>query len=180
MNTTPGNPARVLPATPVTANTLHETLTRLYDLLAELTALSERKLSAMRAANAVELQQIALLESRLLPQLVDSQQRRDAVLARLAQSLHGLAPDAPRLSAALEKLPEPWRSKLAAKTEGLRALAEKLKHNNRLAADVAQGVQSHIRAVFAAVAEAQQEAIAYARDGTHERTSKNTWIDAVG
>ncbi|RMF75572.1 MAG: hypothetical protein D6744_13285, partial [Planctomycetota bacterium] len=109
------------------AEALHAALKELYSLLAELVELSQSKLAAMRAADADALQRIALRESRLLPELVDRQRRRDAVLARLAQSLHGLAPSAPSLTAAAEKLSEPWKSKITAKTEGLRALAEKLR-----------------------------------------------------
>jgi hypothetical protein len=64
--------------------------------------------------------------------------------------------------------------------QGLRGVAEELQKKNRLAAEVARKLQSHIRDVFAAIAQATQETVVYGRNGQYEQATARQWVDAVG
>jgi hypothetical protein len=85
-----------------------------------------------------------------------------------------------RLSEIAEKLPEPHSSRLRAKTAGLRQTAEELRRENRVAAEVAQHLHKHIRAVFEDIARVNQESVVYGPSGKHEQRTNKTWVDAVG
>ncbi|MFQ5806196.1 MAG: flagellar export chaperone FlgN [Phycisphaerae bacterium] len=156
------------------------TVTSLHELLKQLLELAGRKLAAMRSADAGALQQCAADEGGVLQALFEREKQRDAVLARLAQSLHWRADCRPRLSEIAERLPEPFSSRLRAKIVGLRQTAGELRHKNQLAAAVARNLHAHIRAVFEDVAKVNQESVVYGPSGKHEQRNKKTWVDAVG
>jgi hypothetical protein len=159
---------------------LLEALSALHELLRQLLELARAKLEALRAADAPNLQRCAARECGVLERLFERERQRDAVLARLAQSLHWEGPAPPRLAEVAAKLPEPVSSRLRAKAAGLRQTAGELRRENRLAAEVAQHLHKHIRAVFEDIARVNQESIVYGPSGRHEQRAAMTWVDAVG
>jgi len=156
------------------------TVTSLHELLKQLLQLAGKKLAAMRAADADALQQCAADEAAVLQALFEREKQRDALLARLAQSLQWREAGHPRLSAFAERLPEPFSSRLQAKIAGLRQTAQELRQKNQLAATVARNLHKHIRTVFEDVAKVNQESVVYGPSGKHEQRNMKTWIDAVG
>ena len=159
---------------------LLEIVGALHELMRQLSELASEKLAAMRAADAEALHACAARECAVLERLFAREKERDAVLARLAQSLPWQEPGVPRLSAIAEKIPEPESSRLQAKIAGLRQTAEELQRKNRLAADVAQRLHKHIRAIFEEIAGVNQDADVYGPGGRQEPRATKTWVDAVG
>jgi len=155
-------------------------LSNLQTALKRLLALAEEKLAAMRAADVGALRDCALREDALLKQVFMEEKQRKAVLARVAQSVPCSGQERVSLTELADHLPEPLASSLRARSTALQALAEKLQQKNRVAANVAQNLQSHIRGVFAAVAKVGQETGVYGPRGEHESNVERRWIDAVG
>ena len=162
------------------ARDLNENLAGLYSLLKQLFDLAEQKLAAMRAASDRTLQACAAQEAQLLEEVKRLEQQRTATLARLAQALRAPQLEHAALSEVAAQFPEPVGSALRARNAALQDIARKLQQKNRLAARVAQHLQSHIRAVFAAVAKANQESVVYGPKGQHEQVSIRSCLDAVG
>jgi hypothetical protein len=160
--------------------TLLCTLNELGDHLRALHQLAIRKLDAMKRADIALLNSCAAEEECELQRMLRRDGKRDAVLARLAQALRMRTSAPARLTEIAGRLPQPFSSQIVAKSAELRGLAENLEEKNRLAAAVAQSVHSHIRAVFAEVAKANQETIGYGRNGKHEAMTTRAWVDAVG
>jgi flagellar biosynthesis/type III secretory pathway chaperone len=156
------------------------TLHALHELLKQLLELASRKLVAMRAADTEALQNCATEERDVLRTLFAREQQRDAVLARLAQSLPNHDGQPVALSELAGVLPEPLSSRLRAKSLGLRQTADALRAKNQLVARVARNLHAHIRAVFADMAKVNQEAVGYGPNGKQEQRNRQTWIDAVG
>jgi hypothetical protein len=169
-----------LPSLEGQANELLEVLSLLHTMLQRLLELAGVKLSAMRTADAAALQRCAAQECDVLARLFEEEGRRDAVLARLAQSLPGEELRGARFSDIAERLPEPFGSRLRARTAGMRRTVEELRRRNRLAAEVARHLHDHIRAVFEDVARVNQESVVYGPSGKHEQRTKQSWVDAVG
>jgi hypothetical protein len=159
---------------------LLEMLTALQQLLKQLLELADRKLIAMRSADTDALQECAADEGKLLEAVFQRERQRKAVLARLAQSLRWPGGERARLGEIAERLPEPFSSRLRAKTVGLQQVATGLQRKNHLAAGVARNLHEHIRSVFADIAKANQESIVYGPDGKHEQPTARAWLDAVG
>jgi hypothetical protein len=168
------------PTLDVQVGDLLAVLSPLHQLLKRLLQLARAKLDAMRRADAVALQRCAAEECGLLERVFAHEDRRNAALARLAQTLH--SEDAPRarLAEIAQRLPEPFSSRLRARTAGLRRTADELRQKNRLAADVARHLHDHIRAVFDDVARVNQESVVYGPSGKHQHRTNETWVDAVG
>jgi FlgN protein len=145
--------------------------------LRALLAIADRKLAALRSADAAALGRCAAEETRMLRALLAAQPERDAVLAGLAQGLptegHGL----PRPADIAANCDEPLASKILAICSGLRTTALELAQKNRLVADVARGLQSHIRGVFREVAEAAEPQSGYGQ--VRRRTAMPALVDAV-
>lgn len=148
--------------------------------LTELLEITERKLAALGKADVSGLHDCLQAEAGALEQVVAGEPQRRAILARLAQRLHLPSDPAPPLTKITEQLPEPEASLLRAKTQGLRAAAEKLKKKNGLAASVAQRLHSHIRIALADVANANQRPVGYGPSGRVEQRTTRSWVDAVG
>lgn len=148
--------------------------------LKNLIEIADRKLAAMRSADAESLHACAARETDLLQAHFATERERDAVLALLAQHLPALSARPLHLGAVADAIPEPGASRIRARMQGLRTLAGELQKKNALAADVARRLQSHIREVFAAVAEVNQECVVYGRNGQHEAATTRRWVDAVG
>jgi hypothetical protein len=142
--------------------------------------LADDKLSALRGANVPELNRCTALEGGWLREMLAEGDDSPAILARLAQTMRALGPPGTRLNEIAAALPEPHKSRIAAKTQGLQRLAHALTEKNKLAAAVARGLHTHVRSVFAAVAEVGQESIGYARDGQVQHGNRNALLDAVG
>ncbi len=145
-----------------------------------LTELTAEKLAALSAADTAALQDVALREDKLLRRVLYSEQERNAVLARLAQALRLPPGNGVRLTELANHLPEPLASSLRAKSLALQAVAKELQRKNKIAADVARNLQSHIRGIFAEVAGAAQESQVYGPQGRHEMSHLRNWVDAVG
>ena len=160
-----------------TARELGQHLAALHATLKQLTELANTKLAAMRQADTNALNACAAREEELLREVFRMEQARNAVLARLAQSLH--CPNV-RLTEIAARLPEPLASSLRARSLALKEIAGELQRRNKLAAIVAQNLQGHIRGVFADVASATQESLVYGPQGQHEMSSPRRWVDAVG
>ena len=152
----------------------------MHEMLKQLLELAQDKLAAMRGADAAELQRCAVEECGVLERLFAQECRRDAVLARVAQSLPGEYPPQARLSEIAERLPEPFCSRLRARTAGMRRTIDELRRRNRVAAEVARHLHEHIRAVFEDVARVNQQSVVYGPSGRHEQRTKETWVDAIG
>ena len=162
------------------ADELLEVMSALHEMLKQLLELVQDKLAAMRGADAAELQRCAVEECGVLERLFAQECRRDAVLARLAQSLPGECPPQARLSEIAERLPEPFCSRLRARTAGMRRTIDELRRKNRVAAEVARHLHEHIRAVFEDVARVNQQSVVYGPSGKHEQRTNQTWVDAIG
>jgi flagellar biosynthesis/type III secretory pathway chaperone len=152
----------------------------LHESLKQLLELAGRKLLAMRAADTDALQDCATEERAVLQTLFARQQKRDAVLARLAQSLPNHDGRLLALPELAGRLPEPFSSRLRARSLGVRQTADALRAKNQLVARVARNLHAHIRAVFADMAKVNQEAVGYGPNGKQEQRNRQTWIDAVG
>jgi hypothetical protein len=154
-------------------------LTALSELLAGLTAVAERKLAALRAADAGALHACAADENVLLRQMMENQQQRTELQARLAQEQRLEPAGLNCLSEIARLLPEPQASAVRARALGLRVAAERLRDRNRLAGEVARHLQGHIRAIFAGLAEALQESCGYGPDGQTEASAARSVVDAI-
>jgi hypothetical protein len=170
---------------------LGQHLAELHAALKQLADLADRKLAAMRIADTEALQDCAVREGDLLREMFRGEQRRNAVLASLAQGLHLAEPQRARLMEIADRLPEPLASSIRARGVALRDLAARLQRKNRLAAGVARNLQSHIRGIFAAMAGAAQESQVYGPQGRQGGTGlwpasprpdacATLFVDAVG
>ena len=162
------------------ASELNESLAAAQSLLQQLLENAGQKLSALRAADTDELQHCSLRDANMLEQMFHVEQQRTAILARLAQRLPAMDVKRVRLSEMVDRFPEPLSSALRARNAALQRLATELHEKNKLVATVAHHLQSHIRAVFAELAQANQESAVYGREGQHEQRNKRFWLDAVG
>lgn len=77
-------------------------------------------------------------------------------------------------------LPQPMASQVGAAAIRLKGLGEELKRKNALVRDVTQGLQAHIRGIFASLARDGEESISYGPNGRESRNRVRTWVDAVG
>ncbi|MDX2198295.1 MAG: hypothetical protein SF069_04890 [Phycisphaerae bacterium] len=77
-------------------------------------------------------------------------------------------------------LPQPMASQVGAAAIRLKGLGEELKRKNALVRDVTQGLQAHIRGIFASLAREGEESISYGPNGRESRNRVRTWVDAVG
>ena len=168
------------PRLETTARELNDNLAALQGLLKRLLEMAGDKLTAIRAADADELQGCTALETDLLEQVKRVGQERAAVLARAAQCVPVADPKTIRLSELAGHWPEPFSSVFRARNEALRKLAADLQEKNRLVASVARHLQSHIRAVFAELAKVNQESVVYGPKGQHYQRNVRSWVDAVG
>jgi flagellar biosynthesis/type III secretory pathway chaperone len=159
---------------------LHEQLASLHTLMKQLAELAGEKLAAMRRADTATLDRCTAREAELVKTVFGSEAKRKALLARIAQSLHLPQPERAKLGEIAERLPEPSASALRARNAALREIAAELQQKNRLAAKVAQNLQSHIRGVFAELAGAAQETPVYGPRGQHEGRRPRCWVEAVG
>ena len=166
-----------LPAFEAEARELGQHLAELHATLKQLAELATEKLAAMRRADTEALNGCAAREEELLRDVFRRQQARNALLARLAQSLH--CPEA-RLPEIADRLPEPLASSLRARSLALQETVGDLQRRNTLAATVARNLQAHIRGIFAEVASANQETLVYGPRGQHEISRPRCWVDAVG
>lgn len=173
-------PGQSRPSLAATVAELRALLDELYARFKQLLELAQAKIDALRAGDAARLLRLAGDEGRVLHKLFEAQDRRPAVLARVAHALRAVDPGARRLSEIIKKLPQPLAAQIAGKTEGLRRLAEQLAGKNRQVAAVAHGLHQHVRSIFAAVAEAGQETVGYRRDGQQQSQAQVTYLDAVG
>src|SRR5262249_36140863 len=116
---------------------LLENLTTLHAHLRELTALAQRKLTAVRSADAAALQLLAQEEAAILTHVERNQAQRDAAMARIAQALRRADARCMPLHKLADTLPEPMRSALLARGAALRAAGHELQRNNAIVAKVA-------------------------------------------
>lgn len=151
--------------------------------------LAERKLVALRRADAAELNQCAREEASLVEEAQRTGCARKTVIARLAQRLRAPRLRNGSLAEIAARLPEPFSSSLKARSVPLRELAVALEEKNQLIARVARNLHQHIRAVFDALAQPEDEAAAYGPTGERPVANRSqsganrprkTWVDAVG
>ena len=159
---------------------LNEQLASLHAAMKRLVELANDKLAAMRRADTAALERCTADEAELIKVVFNGEARRKALLARVAQSLHLPHPERVRLRDIAEKLPEPLASALRARNVALREVAVDLQQKNRLAAKVAQNLQSHIRGLFAELAGAAQEIPVYGPRGQHSSSRPRCWVEAIG
>ena len=162
------------------ARELSENLAGLQSLLRQLLELAGQKLSAIRAANADEVQGCTACEADRLEQVHRLEQQRTAILARWAQGVPATGHKRLCLSEVADTFPEPFSSALRARNAALRQIAVELQEKNRLVANVARHLQSHIEAIFSDLARANQESVVYGPKGRHEQRNVRSWVDAVG
>ncbi len=155
-------------------------LTRMRELVDGLSAAADRKLTALRKADAATLHSCAADEKTLLSEVVHNQNARQAVVAELARERripdHALG----TLSAISQHFNEPHASAIRSAALGLRKAAEELKRKNQLADAVARNLQENIRAVFAELAKSTQDPLGYGRAGRSEAVTTRQVMDAVG
>lgn len=145
-----------------------------------LLGLAEQKLAALRSADAGALHRLTHDEATTLDALAASDRARRAVIAELAQVLPGGFGPIERITDFARALPEPESSLFLAKTEGLRVVAARLAEKNRLVANVAQHLQTHLRGALADAAAAGRQEVGYGRNGEKERATTDQWMDALG
>jgi ribosome-binding protein aMBF1 (putative translation factor) len=162
------------------ARELLDSLSEFQRSLAALVELAGRKVSAMRAADAADLYACAREEGHLLEQAGAAEQRRQAIVARLAQTLRAERLRAAPLSEIADRFAEPHASAIRARSMGLRELARELGEKNHLAASVARNLHSHLRAVLSELARANLESLGYGPTGQREEIRTHSWVDAVG
>jgi flagellar biosynthesis/type III secretory pathway chaperone len=162
------------------AHELNQSLATLYDLLKQLVEQAEEKLAGMRGADVEALHTCTQQETQLLEEVCHTERERNAILARLAQTLQAPQLKSAPLSEIVNHIPEPLCSALRARNVALHDIATKLQRKNRLAAQVAHNLQSHISAVFTELAKTNQESIVYGPKGQHEQANIRTCLDAVG
>jgi len=162
------------------ADELLAVLEQIHGLLAGLLHLANDKLAAMRRADTARLDEVARQECALLERFYETQRTRDAIVARWAQSLPVPSDASAAFADVVAALPEPERSRLQAKTAGLRRIAAELQEKNRLAASVARSLHSHIRSVFEEIARHGQESGVYGPNGQTSPVVSESWVDAVG
>ncbi len=155
-------------------------LEQTHQSLRALQALADQKLQHLRSADSEGLTRGATQEALLLDELLRCGQKRQAILARLAQQLHWPQVLTARLTQIAQAAPQPLASQILAKNAVLREVASALEKKNQLAARVARGLHNHVRAVLAELAKAANASVGYGRDGQHEPTGVERWIDAVG
>ncbi len=159
---------------------LLEALAEHQGLIESLLDVSREKMKSIRAADARSLHSCTSRESALLEKTLEFEQRRKAVVARLAQALHLPDPERLTLRQIAKELPEPYASAVRSRMLGLRAVAVELQHANRVAAIVARDLHRHIRDVFAALANANRESVVYGPQGREHLTTSKNILDAVG
>lgn len=159
---------------------LLEVLALLQEQLRALVELAGAKLEALRGADAAALDRYARAEEGLIAAVTAAGSERSAILARLAQALRQPGLEQLRMSAVAAVLPEPFSSAILAKSVALREITLELERKNRLAAAVARNLHEHVRSVFAAVAETQQEVVVYGANGRPDPRVARNWVDAVG
>lgn len=159
---------------------LVDVMGELQALMTQLVDCSAAKLAAIRRASAGELQRCVATEMQCLDQLLATERKRDAIVARVAHRLQLPALRRGSMLAVAEKFPEPLRSAIHARCVGLRKAAENLQQKNRVVAEVARGLQSHVKAVFDALAKAGQSETTYAGNGRMRHADKQLVIDALG
>lgn len=157
-----------------------DVLTLLGDQLRALVEIASAKLGAMRSADAAAIEAHVRAEEKALVAVAEIENRRRAILARLAQTLRCPDLTRQRLSALAALLPEPFSSAILAKSTALCAITHELERKNRQASLVARHLQEHLRAVFGAVAESNRDAVVYGADGQPELRTARNWVDAVG
>lgn len=169
---------------------------KLCDALAEtqrqtraLLDIAERKLAALRLADASALNQCSREEGALVEEARRTAAARHAVVAQLAQRLRAPQLRSATLAEIAIRLPEPFSSSLTARSVPLRELASALDEKNQLIARVARNLHQHIRAVFDALAQPDDEAATYGPTGERPAAGRpqpgasrchRTWVDAVG
>jgi flagellar biosynthesis/type III secretory pathway chaperone len=164
-----------------TAKALIACLQELHGLIHQLADVADLKLAAMRKADPPGLHACAERENKLLQQVGRYEQQRGALLARLAQLMRIKDLRRTPLSEVANLFPEPESSALRARNAGLRHIAEQLQHKNHLAAEVAQQLQQHIRAIFNDLAEHTQERVVYGSNGKLSGNDKpRLLVDALG
>lgn len=159
---------------------LDQALARLHELLKQLAEVAGDKLDAIRRADAAALHVATAREAALLETLPAVAQERAAALAQLAQALQWPRIQSARVPEIADRLPEPSASALRSRGLALRQIAEDLRKKNRIAAEVAQRLQQHMRSIFADIAKANQESVVYGPRGNHEQITRRFWLDAVG
>lgn len=157
-----------------------DSLGELTGLMSSLVDCAGEKLAAIRRASAEALQSCVAAEMQTLDAVLAAERKRDAVVARVAQRLQLPSLRRASMTQVAEKFSEPWRSAIRARCMGLRKAAENLRQKNGVAAEVARGLQSHVRAVFGALAQAGQDATTYAGNGRMRHADKQLVIDALG
>ncbi len=158
---------------------LLQQLDDLHGQLDELCDLAGRKLDAIRAADARGLHDCTAAEHRLLGSVLGAH-KTPALPAQLAQHLRDSAGTARRISDLADDLPAPQASRIHARIARVRTIARELQRKNQVVAQVARGLQEHLRGVFAAAADALQDKDMYTRKGQPDGRPASTWIDAVG
>lgn len=159
---------------------VHAALGELLAVARGLIGLADAKLDALRRADTAALSSVARDEARELAGFFRCEERVSATLAEGAQSPRESGNGSRRVSELASDAPEPARSRILAICEGLRAAMKNLQEKNRRAADVARGLHSHIRAIFADVAKLSEESASYVAPGTRRQTPTRHWVDAVG
>ena len=159
---------------------LGQQLAELHARLKQLAEIAGEKLAALRRADTGALTRCAAREERLLRENLGSEPRYKALLARVAQALQCPQPQQATLTDVIARLTEPAASLLRARGEALRQAATELQRKNRLAAEVARKLQSHLRGLVADLASTPPETAVYGPQGRQAGGSPRRFIDAVG
>jgi len=155
--------------------------TTLQGLLGGLADVADRKLAAIRRADAGGLTACTQDELNLLQQVYRAEQDRTAIVARLAQALQAPELRGACISELTGRLPEPLASHLRARATGLKQVAAALKQKYAVAARVARGLQADIRGIFAELAKGRQESVVYGARGQQQgHGTPRLIVDAMG
>lgn len=135
----------------------------------ELLAVVQEKVTAMKRAEIDRMRDLGLAEQQLAARIEQREGLRRQLADKVAEQL-GLGARGGRkltASALAERLPTPHQDKFRAAANALREAVTQVSRVNHTASRIAQGVLTHYRAIFSALATPAGPA---ARYGVHGRT----------
>jgi hypothetical protein len=149
------------------------------DAQRRLTAMLQRKLGAMRAADHRQVVACCQEENRLLQAAGDLAKARMALAARVTQALDPAASQPLRLGDLADRLAEPVRGRLRVLRQQLRLEMEAVRRESGIARQAAQVLAAHMRGLVQTVGAAMTGIGVYGRQGLCPRAAAISTFQAT-
>ena len=162
------------------AGQLAECLAEMRGLYAELLAVLQRKLEAMRRADTELLNSCAARERFLLQRIAEAESSRKTLTADLQLRAGAKSKGPVSITELAERIGEPGRSKLLVLADGLRRLVEQTNQLNQVAALAGKELLAHFRYVYDVMRAAERDTGTYDVQGVRAAGSAQRILDAVG